>query len=194
MKTWICSTALVALMGVALTAQAYDFDRSGGCSRATLQGAYSFTISGQILGGPSPGPINGVAVTTFDGQGGLSQTDFVVKSGAPAGPADAFRTGETGTYTVNADCTGTFTVDFPDAVPDIKLGERRLALDEFISLQRDILARRKKFEARARGLHVRFEASVAGGIPVLRALQEGLAGDRLVEVASELLDSEHVAA
>ena len=36
--------------------------------------------------------------------------------------------------------------------------------------------------ARARGLEVRFEASVAGGIPVLRALQEGLAGDQLVEV------------
>jgi homoserine dehydrogenase len=36
--------------------------------------------------------------------------------------------------------------------------------------------------ARSRGLDLRFEASVAGGIPVLRALQEGLAGDRLVEV------------
>ena len=36
--------------------------------------------------------------------------------------------------------------------------------------------------ARAHGGEVRFEASVAGGIPVLRALQEGLAGDRLVEV------------
>jgi len=36
--------------------------------------------------------------------------------------------------------------------------------------------------ARTRGFQVRFEASVAGGIPVLRALQEGLAGDRLVEV------------
>lgn len=36
--------------------------------------------------------------------------------------------------------------------------------------------------ARSRGLEVRFEASVAGGIPVLRALQEGLSGDRLVEV------------
>jgi homoserine dehydrogenase len=36
--------------------------------------------------------------------------------------------------------------------------------------------------ARSRGCDVRFEASVAGGIPVLRALQEGLAGDRLVEV------------
>jgi len=36
--------------------------------------------------------------------------------------------------------------------------------------------------ARAQGCEIRFEASVAGGIPVLRALQEGLAGDRLVEV------------
>jgi homoserine dehydrogenase len=36
--------------------------------------------------------------------------------------------------------------------------------------------------ARSRGKDIRFEASVAGGIPVLRALQEGLAGDRLVEV------------
>ncbi len=36
--------------------------------------------------------------------------------------------------------------------------------------------------ARARGGEIRFEASVAGGIPILRALQEGLAGDRLVEV------------
>ena len=36
--------------------------------------------------------------------------------------------------------------------------------------------------ARAQGREMRFEASVAGGIPVLRAPQEGLAGDRLVEV------------
>jgi homoserine dehydrogenase len=36
--------------------------------------------------------------------------------------------------------------------------------------------------ARSKGCEVRFEASVAGGIPILRALQEGLAGDRLVEV------------
>ena len=36
--------------------------------------------------------------------------------------------------------------------------------------------------ARSKGCEIRFEASVAGGIPVLRALQEGLAGDRLVEV------------
>jgi len=37
--------------------------------------------------------------------------------------------------------------------------------------------------ARARGVELRFEASVAGGVPVLRAIEEGLAADRLVRVA-----------
>jgi hypothetical protein len=53
----------------------------------------------------------------FDGHGGLVQTDFVVKNGAPAGPLGAFRTGENGTYSVNSDCTGTATIHFPDTTP-----------------------------------------------------------------------------
>ena len=36
--------------------------------------------------------------------------------------------------------------------------------------------------ARERGRHLLFEAAVAGGIPVVRGLREGLAGDRLVRV------------
>src|SRR5882724_95680 len=41
---------------------------------------------------------------------------------------------------------------FPEALEDIEPARRRLALDEFIELQRQIQARRKKFEAKARGL------------------------------------------
>ncbi|HXC99026.1 MAG TPA: DEAD/DEAH box helicase, partial [Verrucomicrobiae bacterium] len=41
---------------------------------------------------------------------------------------------------------------FPEAPEDIEKARRRLGLDEFISLQREIRARRKRFEARARGL------------------------------------------
>ncbi len=37
--------------------------------------------------------------------------------------------------------------------------------------------------ARARGAQLRFEGSVAGGIPVLRAIEDGLSADRLVRVA-----------
>ena len=41
---------------------------------------------------------------------------------------------------------------FPEAMEDIEPARHRLALDEFIELQRQIQARRKKFEAKARGL------------------------------------------
>jgi hypothetical protein len=112
--------ALAALLALGAGARAQDGDHDG-CSDTTLRGDYGFTISGQITGGPSPGPVNGVALTTFDGQGGLTQTDFVVKSGAPAEPPDAFRTGEYGTYSVNSDCTGTATIHFPDATPPQKI-------------------------------------------------------------------------
>src|SRR5579872_2873933 len=43
-------------------------------------------------------------------------------------------------------------IHFPEAVEDIELARRRLALDEFIGLQREIQLRRRKFEAKARGL------------------------------------------
>lgn len=40
--------------------------------------------------------------------------------------------------------------------------------------------------ARQRGGQIGFEACVAGGIPVIRGVQEGLAGDRLVEICGVL--------
>jgi hypothetical protein len=118
-KTLLAKAALAAaalLLVLPSSTKAQD-DEHDVCSLATLHGNYGFTISGQITGGPAPGPVNGVALTTFDGHGGLIQTDFVVKSGAPAGPLDAFRTGENGTYSVNSDCTGTATIHFPDVTP-----------------------------------------------------------------------------
>jgi hypothetical protein len=113
-KAALATAALLLVLPSSAKAQDTGHD---GCSLATLHGDYGFTISGQITGGPAPGPVNGVALTTFDGHGGLVQTDFVVKSGAPAGPLGAFRTGESGTYSVNSDCTGTATIHFPDATP-----------------------------------------------------------------------------
>jgi homoserine dehydrogenase len=41
-------------------------------------------------------------------------------------------------------------------------------------------------EAARSGRHVRFEAAVAGGVPVVRAIEHGLAGDRLTRVAGIL--------
>ncbi|MDB6108393.1 MAG: ATP-dependent helicase [Pedosphaera sp.] len=43
-------------------------------------------------------------------------------------------------------------IHFPEALADIELARRRLALDEFVDLQREIQLRRKKFESKASGL------------------------------------------
>jgi hypothetical protein len=78
-----------------------------GCSNATLIGNYAFQITGQILApGPAAGPVAGVALTLFDGNGNLTQVDNVVHNGVA--PIEDWRPA-TGTYTVNPNCTGTFT-------------------------------------------------------------------------------------
>jgi hypothetical protein len=90
------------------------------CSDSTIRGDYTFTVHGQSLsadGTTSTGLIDGVGVISFDGAGNADQEDFVVKSGTqvpPANPsapnASDFHTGETGTYSVNSDCTGSAVI------------------------------------------------------------------------------------
>jgi hypothetical protein len=110
--------ALVALCGTASAGE------NRGCSDATLYGDYAFTVSGQIFL-PTGASIlrQGVALTHFDGAGHLTQVDMVLSSpnatvvpGAPVDPETGFHDQETGAYTVNADCTGTFSVQFPPNV------------------------------------------------------------------------------
>ena len=90
---------------------ALDDDR---CSNATLTGAYGFRVVGQ---GPGTSVTAAVGMKHFDGAGTLTQIDFAVTDGLPqAGEVDAttgafqFRTGQTGTYTVNPDCTGSMEI------------------------------------------------------------------------------------
>ena len=111
--------ALLALGGTAAWAQ-----ENRGCSDATLYGEYAFTVSGQIFL-PTGATVlrQGIAFTHFDGAGHLTQVDAVLSSpnapavpGAPVDPVTGFHDQETGTYTVHADCTGTFSVQFPPNV------------------------------------------------------------------------------
>jgi hypothetical protein len=73
------------------------------CSNRTLRGDFAFTIDGTVLAGPSPVLVRAVAMTSFDGDGHLTQVDFATFNGVPAWadwrPA-------VGTYSVNPDCTG----------------------------------------------------------------------------------------
>jgi len=136
MKTLICKGMLAAAifsMVLCGSARAQDGDNDG-CSNATLHGDYAFTLHGESLGvlvpqttGPakllpfaSPLPADGVAITHFNGNGVLTQVDFVMRNGTSAATpttpvtGNGFRSGETGTYSVKSDCTGTFTIIFPD--------------------------------------------------------------------------------
>ena len=112
---------IVAAMGMALVVTqgvaAADAGSAPECSNHTLRGDYAFTIDGTILAGPAAGLIRGVAMTHFDGDGGLTQVDFATFNGVPGWPD--WRPA-TGTYQVNPDCTGSATI-VPVSGPPIPL-------------------------------------------------------------------------
>jgi len=97
--------------GSCLTLAGATCAQAGSCSNASLKGKYGQSISGTLL--PGPGvvqPQNGVAVTTFDGKGTFTQENYVVIGGVPT--TSGFQTGETGTYAINTDSTGTATINY----------------------------------------------------------------------------------
>jgi hypothetical protein len=99
MKFRISLVLLALAASSAVTAQA-------SCTDLTIKGSYAFTIHGQILTPNGPIPIVGLARTTFDGNGNLTQLDTVSVNGHIA----LVWRPSTGTYTVNPNCTGTITL------------------------------------------------------------------------------------
>ena len=106
--------AITALaLGIAPTARADNM----GCSNATLKGTFAHIGSGFTTAPPSmAGPLNGVGTDTFDGNGNITGTAALNLNGTPAalilnGTAAPLVT-EKGTYKVNLDCTGSYTVQF----------------------------------------------------------------------------------
>lgn len=117
MKTHIAAISLVLACSISGGARAQSGDNDG-CTNASLFGDYAFRVDGQLLPpGAPPVAREGVAMTHFDGAGGLTQVDFVMSNGAPlAGPADpttGFHIDERGSYKVNPDCTGSAVIHFP---------------------------------------------------------------------------------
>jgi hypothetical protein len=101
-KTFTMAAVTALALGLASAAKA---DNNKGCSNATLRGSYAQAGTGVITAPPDQaGPFANVGTLVFDGNGGLTGT-LVVSSNGSSSPAT-----ETGTYTVNSDCTGTYTV------------------------------------------------------------------------------------
>jgi hypothetical protein len=95
------------MLALALAASSAVTAQAGVCNNSTIRGSYAYTIHGQVF--ISNGPtllIDGLAKTTFDGEGNLTELDAVAANGNVA-PGWIFNTG---TYSVNPDCTGTITV------------------------------------------------------------------------------------
>ncbi|MGH9642295.1 MAG: hypothetical protein ACRD3Q_07695 [Terriglobales bacterium] len=120
--------AAVVLLAIGGQARAQSTDHDG-CSNRTLKGDYAFTVSGTVWVTDPQGVLEdvqrgGIAMTHFDGNGGLSQVDYVVAGQnnlptpppPPGDPVTGFHTMEMGKYTVYSDCTGTFTINSPGTV------------------------------------------------------------------------------
>jgi hypothetical protein len=89
------------------------------CSNRSLRGDYGFGVDGQIFPpGAPPLVLRAVAMTHFDGRGGLSQVDHATINGVPrwTGWRPAV-----GNYKVNPDCTGTAEIVPSDGSPTLRL-------------------------------------------------------------------------
>jgi hypothetical protein len=104
--------ALAAISALALSiAPAANAQVDKGCSLSTLTGTFAYTVTGSFVAAPAPvGPYAEVGAQTFDGNGGTTTAGMSNTNGSPA-PATS-----TGTYTVNSDCTGTFTLQIAPGI------------------------------------------------------------------------------
>jgi hypothetical protein len=94
--------AIVALaLVIAPTAKADD----KGCTNASLQGTFAYTSTGFIAAPPEiAGPFAEAGTQYFDGRGSTTAAATLSQNG------NILPVTITGTYIVNRDCTGTFTL------------------------------------------------------------------------------------
>ena len=87
------------------------------CSNATLKGTYAYTSQGftEVTSDISPAgfvPSAQTGLIVFDGKGGITSGTFTVATTTADGGSQ--RGTFTGTYSVNANCTGTSLTDLGD--------------------------------------------------------------------------------
>jgi hypothetical protein len=98
-QTFTIAAVTALALGIAPTANAQA------CSNPSLQGTFVFKGVGVIVSPASvAGPFVDVNTLTFDGQGAATGSGTVSQNG------NIVPVTETGTYQVNPDCTGTYTV------------------------------------------------------------------------------------
>lgn len=117
-KTVVAQTTGVILLMLGALGASFGQSTASGCNNKLIAGNFGFTVQGTKLAGPGPiGPQVGVAMARFDGKGKFTQVDTVTIDGEVV--SDFTHTPATGTYSVNPDCTGSFTIDFTDGRPPV---------------------------------------------------------------------------
>jgi hypothetical protein len=102
-RSWLWNgmiAAAIALPASSGLARAKDLS----CSERTLRGDYAFSVVNLTTQSVV------VGLAEFDGKGGFAQIDYPGDRLRTAGTLD-FRMGQTGSYAINADCTGTMEID-----------------------------------------------------------------------------------
>jgi hypothetical protein len=107
-KTFAMAAVTALALAIAPTAQAQV---NKGCNLGTMQGTFAYTVTGSFVAAPAPlGLYAEVGAQTFDGNGNTS-TAGMSNTNGNANPSST-----TGTYTLNADCTGTFTLQIAPGI------------------------------------------------------------------------------
>jgi len=96
---------VLTTLAILLLTSTFSFAAGPSCSMAIVSGSYGYTTTGFVL---APNgvflPAAAAGRIDFDAQGNVSGTQTRVVAGSPL--PEVF----SGTYTVNPDCTGDFTV------------------------------------------------------------------------------------
>jgi hypothetical protein len=101
-KTFTLAAVTALALAVAPGVIAADF----GCTNVSIQGTFAFNGVGSIVSPANQaGPLALVNTLTFDEYGNITAGTGSTSIAGNISPIT-----ETGTYTVNPDCTGTFTV------------------------------------------------------------------------------------
>jgi hypothetical protein len=100
--------------------RADDVDRKV-CSNRTLHGDYGSASAGVLLGVPGLPPeaqFQSVGVSHFDGNGNFTGVEHTVINGTPL---ELDWTANSGTYSVNSNCTGTLVLNTPNSPVPLSL-------------------------------------------------------------------------
>lgn len=120
-RTIICT---VLGIGSSAWAQTETWGRAqdeGTCSNRTLRGHYGYASEGVLIdnpGLPKTAPFRSIGMTHFDGHGNLTWLERTVINGKLL---NSDWTAASGTYAVNANCTGTAVVVTPNSPVPLNL-------------------------------------------------------------------------